>query len=189
MPFNHFDFLAGIYSRSGNISISETEARLFGLPAEGYLLDAGGGPGRIAEALQGQVKGVVVVDLSWRMLSTAVNRKLPSTCAPVENLPFADGIFDRVVVRDAFHHFKNQARAVQELWRVLAPGGRIIVIEPDILKASIKGLAVFEKIILMRSHFYRAEAIASFFGDPRARVTIIREALYAYTLVEKERRM
>lgn len=45
-------------------------------------------------------------------------------------LPFADGAFDQVIVRDVIHHLDEPERAVAELARVLAPGGRVDVLEP-----------------------------------------------------------
>lgn len=45
-------------------------------------------------------------------------------------LPLDDGSLDRVVCFDAFHHVKDQAATLQELARVLRPGGRIAMVEP-----------------------------------------------------------
>jgi ubiquinone/menaquinone biosynthesis C-methylase UbiE len=42
-------------------------------------------------------------------------------------LPFADGAFDAVVSTEAFHWFPDQAAALREFRRVLAPGGRLML--------------------------------------------------------------
>jgi SAM-dependent methyltransferase len=47
--------------------------------------------------------------------------------ASAEQLPFADGSFDCVCSMGVLHHTPDTARAVAEIWRVLAPGGRLIV--------------------------------------------------------------
>ncbi len=54
---------------------------------------------------------------------------------------------------DALHHMSFQKQAIGELWRVLKPGGRIVIIEPDIRRFVVKLIAIGEKIILMESHF------------------------------------
>ncbi len=44
-------------------------------------------------------------------------------------LPFEDGRFDHVLVRDVIHHLDEPEKAVREIRRVLAPGGRVDVLE------------------------------------------------------------
>ena len=64
-----------------------------------------------------------------------------------------------MVVIDALHHFANQREAVGDLLRVLKPGGRLLIEEPDIHRLIVKFIALGEKVALMRSHFYSAEEI------------------------------
>jgi demethylmenaquinone methyltransferase/2-methoxy-6-polyprenyl-1,4-benzoquinol methylase len=92
------------------------------------------------------------------------------------------------VVVDAFHHFCDQKDSVGELWRVLAPGGRMVIEEPNIETWTVKLLAVAEKIALMRSHFYGPDAIKEMFLElaPRAAVEIHRDEEYTtWVVVEK----
>jgi len=42
-------------------------------------------------------------------------------------LPFADDVFDAIVVLNAFEHYKEPARVAAELKRVLKPGGKLLV--------------------------------------------------------------
>jgi ubiquinone/menaquinone biosynthesis C-methylase UbiE len=51
--------------------------------------------------------------------------------ADATRLPFADGAFDAVLVRDVLHHVDARAALVVEAARVLRPGGRLAVIEPN----------------------------------------------------------
>jgi ubiquinone/menaquinone biosynthesis C-methylase UbiE len=44
-----------------------------------------------------------------------------------ENMPFADGTFDVVYSNGVIHHTPNTARVVDEMYRVLKPGGRVII--------------------------------------------------------------
>lgn len=45
------------------------------------------------------------------------------------NLPFEDGTFDFLLCRAAFKNFAQPLRALQEMHRVLAPGGRAVIID------------------------------------------------------------
>jgi ubiquinone/menaquinone biosynthesis C-methylase UbiE len=46
-----------------------------------------------------------------------------------ERLPFPTGAFDLVTCANSFHHYPHQDRAVREMHRVLAPGGRLLLID------------------------------------------------------------
>ena len=46
------------------------------------------------------------------------------------SLPFADGAFDRIIAAEVLEHIPDDRAAIEELARVLAPGGRIAVTVP-----------------------------------------------------------
>ncbi|EFO32393.1 ATP synthase subunits region ORF 4 [Roseibium sp. TrichSKD4] len=46
-------------------------------------------------------------------------------------LPFSDAAFDRAMMVHVLDHSKDAAEVLREAWRVLAPGGRVIVIVPN----------------------------------------------------------
>ncbi len=50
--------------------------------------------------------------------------------ASAEAIPFADGMFDAVVIVSAFEFIPDMARAAAEIRRVLAPAGRAVVVTP-----------------------------------------------------------
>lgn len=172
MPHDDFGWIAPIYHRAGTYSSLDTLMDLAGLPVEGRLLDAGGGTGRVAEALRGQARQIVVADLSLGMLHFAVSKPgLQAAAAQSERLPFPDATFERVIMIDALHHVVGQAETARELLRVLKPGGRIVIEEPDIRTFGVKLVALGEKLLLMRSHFFAPDQIAGLFDSASTRVT------------------
>ena len=178
-PFDHFRFVATIYDRfAGDSAAREADrqalADLLALPDSGWLLDAGGGTGRVSGGLSALTGGVVIADASLPMLRQARAKPgLTPVRAQVERLPFADGHFARILISDAFHHFYDQEAAIAELWRVLQPGGRLVLLEPNVERGAVKLIALGERLLLMRSRFYRAEALERLFAtQEKARVTV-----------------
>jgi ubiquinone/menaquinone biosynthesis C-methylase UbiE len=157
----HFDWIAFAYDQLLGQPRTDELVGMLDLPVRGRLLDAGGGTGRASAALHSFVGGVVVADLSRPMLRQGRKRNgMKVVQARTEALPFSDGVFERVVVVDALHHFSSQRVALEELARVLSPGGRILIEEPDLKRPAVKVVAVLEKLFLMESHFVAPEGIA-----------------------------
>jgi demethylmenaquinone methyltransferase/2-methoxy-6-polyprenyl-1,4-benzoquinol methylase len=158
------------------------------LPTEGRLLDAGGGTGRVAQTLHGLASQIVVTDVSHGMLCEAAPKNgLAPLQAHAELLPFPDTSFERILVVDAFHHFCNQHEAVIELWRVLAPGGRLVIEEPNIETWPVKLVALAEKLALMRSHFYAPHQIKAMLEPLQAHVEIHTDQQYtAWVVAQKQ---
>jgi len=48
-----------------------------------------------------------------------------------EDLPLPDSSIDRMVLVHALEHFENADETLTEIWRVLAPGGRLIIVTPN----------------------------------------------------------
>jgi ubiquinone/menaquinone biosynthesis C-methylase UbiE len=119
------------------------------------------------------------------MMRYSMEKEIPCVCAPAERLPFLSNSFDRVIMRDAFHHVHNQATTCEELWRILIPGGRIIIIEPDIDKFPVKLIALGEKLLLMRSHFFSGERIQKLFDGVTTRTNAFRLENNVVIIIEK----
>jgi demethylmenaquinone methyltransferase/2-methoxy-6-polyprenyl-1,4-benzoquinol methylase len=90
---------------------------------------------------------------------------------------------------DALHHVVDQGKTARELFRLLTPGGRIAVIEPDIHKPVVKIVALGEKMLLMRSHFLDGKKIVALFTDSEAKVSVFHEGYNVIAIAEKVRRM
>jgi demethylmenaquinone methyltransferase/2-methoxy-6-polyprenyl-1,4-benzoquinol methylase len=80
-------------------------------------------------------RSVVGADFTLPMLAVARRRSLAGegrcflTGADVLSLPFADGSFDAVTISYGLRNVADLPRAVAEMRRVLAPGGRCVVLD------------------------------------------------------------
>ena len=99
------------------------------LPCERFL-DAGCGDGRFLGALADELpEDVVGVDISQRILETARVRipRAQLRQANLESMPFEDGRFDLVLSSQVIEHVLDAPAAMRELFRVLEPGGRMVI--------------------------------------------------------------
>jgi SAM-dependent methyltransferase len=108
------------------------------------VLDLGSGGGRHAFEMLRRGADVVAVDRDPAVLSevaqmvqamraageVAARTRFAATRADARRLPFADGSFQRVVAAEVFEHIRDDAAAMAELVRVLAPGGLVAVTVP-----------------------------------------------------------
>lgn len=151
---HHFDHLAVVYDRLLGRPKFAVLRDLLRLPISGLMLDEGGGTARASYPLRSHVGRVVVADISLPMLKQARRKgRLWTVKSDAECLPFYNGCFERVLVVDAFHHFADQERCLEEISRVLKKGGSLVIEEPDVRRWPVKVAALAEKLLLMRSRF------------------------------------
>jgi demethylmenaquinone methyltransferase/2-methoxy-6-polyprenyl-1,4-benzoquinol methylase len=108
---------------------------------EGHMvLDLAGGTGDLAlkqARLVGESGHVVLADINASMLQEGrdrvldkgmVNRISSSQCN-AEILPFKDNSFDCITIAFGLRNVTDKTRALQSMYRVLKPGGRLCVLE------------------------------------------------------------
>lgn len=184
VPFDHFGFIAPLFSNVGYSSV-ETLLEQADLPTSGTILDAGGGTGRVASAIREQAGQVIIADPSLGMLRQADRDQLRLACSNSELLPFPEETFERVIMVDALHHVIDQRHSAREMYRVLKPGGRIVIEEPDIRTFGVKMIAIAEKLLLMRSHFLSPGEIEDLFSFDSAKVRSHAAEGNAWVVIEK----
>jgi ubiquinone/menaquinone biosynthesis C-methylase UbiE len=111
------------------------------VPAEGIVLDLACGPGIVSAALAPKARQIVGLDLTPQMLANARRRCTSAGLGNVAfvegsagDLPFAAAAFDAVVTRLSIHHFGEPARVLDEMRRVLRPGGSLVL--ADVVSAA-----------------------------------------------------
>jgi len=182
---DHFAFAAPVYERFFQTASDEQVLTFLALPTPGLLLDVGGGTGRISGPLAALTGGVVVVDVSASMLRYSIRKGLHPLLGAAERLPMAAESVERLLAVDSFHHFRNQKRAAAEFMRLLKPGGRLVIEEPNIRSFPVKLIALGETLALMRSKFYPVEQIAAMF-QAHGGVTQVHENKHiAWVVVDK----
>lgn len=188
MPLlDHFSLIAPFYERLIPFRQVDRIEECLDLPANGRLLDVGGGTGRVAQAIRHLVSQAYVLDESLGMLLQASSKNgLNLVCSASERLPFAEDTFERVLLVDALHHVANQRATALEIWRVLKPGGKALIVEPDIRRLSAKLVAVFERLLLMRSHFLSLDEIVALFPASQAAVSRVEDDFNIWIAVEKK---
>jgi len=133
--------LEAVYRTPDVVEQRRAIVRELGLRPGERVLDLGSGPGFLAlemAAVVGQGGAVRGVDVSPSMIAMAARRQPPGGSAPVEFTaaddlpwPFPDGSFDVAVCTQVYEYVPDMPRALAEVRRVLADGGRLLVLDTD----------------------------------------------------------
>ena len=104
--------------------------------AQGLVLEVGAGggqnfpfydPTRVVRVEAVEPDEAMLVEARRSLSAAPVPITL--TCAPVESLPFPDAQFERVVATLVFSSVHDPERGLREIWRVLKPGGTLLLLE------------------------------------------------------------
>ena len=114
----------------------------FSLAPESKVLDVGCGTGFAVVylvAALGVAKGCgidiapAMIDKAGQGVPNQLNDRIEFRVASAEEIPYPDQSFDHVLCTNSFHHYPNPLKALDEMRRVLRPGGELVIFEnaPD----------------------------------------------------------
>jgi ubiquinone/menaquinone biosynthesis C-methylase UbiE/DNA-binding HxlR family transcriptional regulator len=134
----YFDELAGRFGRNyvpGRSWEGLAEVLLRLLPPL-VIADLGAGEGTISLLLAQRAERVIAVDSSEKMVEygTGVARNngvknLEYRLGDLEELPLPDSEVDLALLHQSLHHALHPRKALEEAWRILKPGGRIVILD------------------------------------------------------------
>ena len=94
------------------------------------VLEIATGPGLLAKRVAPAARRMIATDYSDGMIAEAKKGDCPSNLtfemADAMSLPYADGSFDAVIIANALHIVPDPGKALNEIKRVLRPGGLLI---------------------------------------------------------------
>lgn len=119
------------------------------LPLPGHVLEIGTGRGRFLGALARHADRITTLDADaspqraakLHVRRTKAGRPIRFVVHDAEALPWADASFGCVVTMNTFHHLERPLRVLEEMMRVLAPGGRLVLCD-----FSPRGFQIFDRI-------------------------------------------
>jgi ubiquinone/menaquinone biosynthesis C-methylase UbiE/biotin operon repressor len=134
----YFDELAGKFGRDyvpGRSWQGLAETLLTLMPPM-VIADLGAGEGTFSQLLARRAKKVIAVDNSEKMVEYGRElaakhgtKNLEYRKGDLEEVPIEDAGVDLAFFSQALHHSQHPERAVAEAWRILKPGGRIVVLD------------------------------------------------------------
>lgn len=96
------------------------------------VLDLASGHGAVAEFIKSLGNEVVALDISKEALKKASERGIAVVYGNVEKkLPFEDEVFDACFWGDNAEHLFSPLKTLKEIYRILKPGGRVIISTPN----------------------------------------------------------
>jgi len=133
-----YDFLNHFLSAGVDIYWRKKAIGLLESSRPQLLLDIATGTGDFAiEALRLQPKKIIGVDISEGMLAVGQEKlkrknltdKIELQLGDSENLNFPDNSFDAVTAAFGVRNFENLHQGLSEIYRVLKPGGKVVILE------------------------------------------------------------
>ncbi|MFD9317592.1 class I SAM-dependent methyltransferase [Streptomyces sp. NPDC060053] len=127
----HFAARAATYDRSSawctDRELGDVVREVAPVGPADRVLDVACGTGLMSRLFKGRAAEVVGVDITPEMADQAATHLDRLVIAPAEVLPFEDASFDVVVCRQGVQ-FMELPAAVEEMVRVVRPGGRVVLV-------------------------------------------------------------
>ncbi|MBI3836142.1 MAG: methyltransferase domain-containing protein [Planctomycetes bacterium] len=122
-----FDEIAGEFDRISNPYTLARRAQALARFVRGSSIEIGGGTAAVTASLADRSRAWHS-DISAKMCGLArVKLNLPSVCFDAEQIPLSRESFDSIVSAEMIYYLKQPERFIAEAYRVLKPGGRLIL--------------------------------------------------------------
>lgn len=102
-----------------------------GKQLQGVVLENGCGMGMYLKRLAGLAKSAIGLEIEIDRARQAAELGLKVICGAGEQLPLPDDHFDMVLSHEVFEHVRDDQLCMQEIIRVLKPGGRLVLFVPN----------------------------------------------------------
>ena len=141
----YFDELAGRFGRNyvPGRSWQGLAEMLMRLLPELEIADLGAGEGTLTLMLAQRARRVIAVDNSEKMVEYGAGvaashgvENVEYRLGDLEDLPVESASVDLALFHQSLHHAQHPQKALAEAWRILRPGGRLVVM--DLLKHSFE---------------------------------------------------
>ena len=116
-----------------HLDITNKTLRLMDLKKTDRVLDLGCGSGWASRLLAKDAREVTGVDVSDEMVKQATesSKNYPNVkflWGSAQKIPCGDNSFDKMLSVESFYYYADQEAALDEIFRVMVPGGRIFIL-------------------------------------------------------------
>ncbi|MFW6457898.1 MAG: class I SAM-dependent methyltransferase [Halodesulfurarchaeum sp.] len=146
------------------------------------VLDVGGGTGRAGRAVDPEA---VVFDASLPMLESARSHGFETIRGDVRSIPLPAETIDGAVSVDAIHHLPDVPAVLEEVARVIRPGGVLVVrdFDPETIRGRM--LALGERVVGFESTFLSVASLEAAVSSTGLDVTVLEDG-FVYTVVGRK---
>ncbi len=141
----------------GKVLSGRVYPEFFPFAPDDHVGNIGCGEGPQAIIYRGQYQRMTGIDInaarlrkSHRAMAAQGINSYHTACGNVEQIPLADGVFDKVIAIDIIEHVQNPARMCEEIQRLLKPSGHLLITFPTLHDHYVHLFSWIARVILRR---------------------------------------
>lgn len=146
----------------GKVLSSRVYPEFFSLRGDERVLNVGCGEGPQMAVYAGRFQSMLGVDImpdrlsGFRKLGEALRQNIETLESNVESIGLPDGSFDVVMAIDIIEHVEHPEKLLDEIQRLLKPGGRLLITFPAMHDKFVDGLSAVKRLFTRRKKANRA---------------------------------